>query len=139
MLKWSLRDAAEDFLEQADALYEAYLARRIDIIAPCYARYEVAAGLEVARLQRRVDLEGAQARLRWFLRTSVSDEEDDDSLLIAAIEVAQRHSIALYDAIYVALSERLGYSFVTADRRLHGSIAPQLDFVRWIGDMSEIL
>jgi predicted nucleic acid-binding protein len=139
MLKWSLRDAAEDFLEEADALREAYVARRIDLIAPCYARYEVANGLEVARLQGRIDSETAGARLDWFLRAEISDAEDDNSLLIAAMEIAWGHSITLYDAIYVALAERLRYSFVTADRRLHKRIAPQVEFVRWIGDIPSAL
>jgi predicted nucleic acid-binding protein len=139
ILKWSLRDAAEDFLEEADALYEAFLARRIDLIAPCYARYEVASGLEIARLQQRIDLEAAEARLRWFLRTSVSDTEDDDSLLIEAMDLAQRHAISLYDAIYVALAERLDYTFVTADSRLYKRIATQTAIAKWIGDIPDLL
>ncbi len=139
VLKWSLRDAAESFLEEADALYEAFLARRIDLIAPYYARYEIANGLEMARLQRRIDSDGAEARLRLFFQTPISDNEDDDSLLLEAMDLARRLSITPYDAIYVALSERLGYAFVTADQRLYKRIEPQMTFARWIGDVRDLL
>jgi predicted nucleic acid-binding protein len=60
-------------------------------------------------------------------------------LLIEAMGLAQRHAISLYDAIYVALSKRLGYAFVTADGRLHKRLAPQIPHVRWIGEVTDLL
>ena len=135
ILKWSLRDAEEGHLAEADSLYEAFLTRRIDLVAPHYARYEVANALEVGRLQRRIDSAGAAARLEWFFRTPIGQGEDDDSLLLAAMNLAQRESIAFYDAMYVALSERLGYSFVTADSKLYKRLAPRVAFATWIGDI----
>lgn len=137
VLKWSLRD--EEFLEEADALYEAFVARKIDLIAPNYARYEIANSLEVARLQQRIDPGGAEARLRLFFQTSISDSEDDNSLLVEAMSVACQLSITLYDAIYVALAQRLDYAFVTADSRLYKRIAAQTAIARWIGDIPGLL
>jgi predicted nucleic acid-binding protein len=137
ILKWSLRDSAEGHLEQADSLYEAFLSYKIDLIAPHYARYEVANGLEVACIQGRIQAPAAEERLDWFLRTPISDTEDDDSLLTDAMDMAQRMSIVFYDAMYVALSERLGYAFVTADQRLYKRIARNVPFATWIGDLPD--
>lgn len=43
---------------------------------------------------------------------------------------------AVYDAIYLALADQLGYEFWTADRRLIRIVAGKLDNVRWIGDFT---
>jgi predicted nucleic acid-binding protein len=136
-LKWSLRD--EEFREEADALYEAFLARAIDLVAPYYTRYEVANSLEVARLQGRIDAQSADDQLRLFFQMEIGAHEDDDTLLIEALRVARAHSIALYDAIYIALAQRLDFAFVTADRRLHQRLAPKLQGVHLIGDIQELL
>jgi predicted nucleic acid-binding protein len=139
ILKWSLRDAAEGHLKEADALWEAFLSYAIDLIAPCYARYEVANGLHVACRQKRISVDAAAERLGWFLRTPIADTEDDDSLLRDALHVSDRLSIVFYDAIYVALAERLGYSFVSADRRLYDRIAAKVPFVTFISDIPDPL
>ena len=41
---------------------------------------------------------------------------------------------AIYDAHYVALTERLGCPLWTADRTLVNTLGGKLPFIRWIGD-----
>ena len=137
VLKWSLRD--EEFLEEADALYEAFLDRVIDLVAPYYARYEIANSLEAARLQGRIDAPSSEQRLRLFFQTDIGAHEDDDALLTEAMRFARQHSIALYDALYVALAERLSFAFVTADHRLHQRLASDVQWVHWIGEVPALL
>jgi predicted nucleic acid-binding protein len=136
VLKWSLRD--EEFLEQADGLYEAFVDRSIDLVAPYYVRYEVANSLEVARLQGRIDAPSSEQRLRLFFQTGIGEHEDDDTLVVEAMRLAGRHTIAFYDALYLALADRLDYAFVTADRRLHQRLAPEVEWVQWIGEVSAV-
>lgn len=137
VLKWSLRD--EEFLDEADALYEAFVDRAIDLVAPYYVRYEIANSLEVARLQGRIDAPSSEQRLRLFVQTDIGAHEDDDTLLIEAMRCARQHKIALYDALYVALAERLGFAFVTADRRLHQRLDSGVQWVHWIGEVPAVL
>ena len=137
VLKWSLRD--EEFLEEADALYEAFLDQVIDLVAPYYVRYEVANSLEVARLQGRIDAPSTEQRLRLFFQTDIGAHEDEDALLMEAMRFARGHSIALYDALYVALADRLGFAFVTADRRLHQRLASNVQCAHWIGEVPAVL
>jgi len=45
------------------------------------------------------------------------------------------HGCALYDALYLALSQRLAIPFITADGKLYRMIR-HLPYVVWIGDYS---
>lgn len=54
---------------------------------------------------------------------------DDRLDLVRAWELSRRHDLhPIYDMMYVALAERLGVRFVTADRRLLSTLS-QLDYV----------
>jgi len=56
-------------------------------------------------------------------------------LVVEAFELANHHSITVYDACYVALAERLGLALVTADdrlvRHLEGTGLP----IKYLGDL----
>jgi len=45
------------------------------------------------------------------------------TLLLPAVDIARRHAIGIYDAFYLALSERLRIPLITADRRLVATCA----------------
>lgn len=47
---------------------------------------------------------------------------DQGSLLSEALEVAYRHNITIYDALFIVLAEKLGLDLVTADT-LQGKVA----------------
>lgn len=52
-----------------------------------------------------------------------------------ALTFAERFSLrAAYDAHYLALADRLGAEFWTADRRLANSVRPHLSWVRLLGE-----
>ncbi len=75
---------------------------------------------------KRGDLGVEQAKLsfyRVFALGMLLDEGLDDSLAIRAIELAHRfHLPAAYDAQYLALAEREGCDFWTADQRLRNTV-----------------
>ncbi len=47
--------------------------------------------------------------------------------------LAHQHGCAFCDALYLALAQRLGIPFITADRRLHQRIGHLPDVV-WLAD-----
>jgi predicted nucleic acid-binding protein len=58
----------------------------------------------------------------------------DADLHLEALSVAGRFGLkASYDAHYLALADRLGVEFWTADRRLANTISSSLPWVRFVG------
>jgi predicted nucleic acid-binding protein len=55
-------------------------------------------------------------------------------LMEQALELAWRWDITAYDATYLALTERLNASFVTADERLLKRVKGVNLRMQWIGD-----
>ncbi|HLF78709.1 MAG TPA: type II toxin-antitoxin system VapC family toxin [Dehalococcoidia bacterium] len=51
-----------------------------------------------------------------------------------AYQLAERHSLSVYDAAYVTLAMRQETELWTADRRLFDAVSSQQEFVHWIGD-----
>lgn len=62
--------------------------------------------------------------LKWVL------VEDDSALALAN----QFNLSATYDAHYLALAERKGCEYWTADERLWNVVKTQLPWVRWLGE-----
>ncbi len=60
-----------------------------------------------------------------------------DILLPAAFRTAVRFQRSVYDALYLALAEREGCPFITADLRLYNALFSHFpDSIQWIGDMA---
>jgi predicted nucleic acid-binding protein len=58
----------------------------------------------------------------------------DDALLRRGFALAtQFNRPTAYDAQYLAVAERLGYDFWTADERLYNVVNTQLSWVGWLG------
>lgn len=51
-----------------------------------------------------------------------------------ALEIALAHDLTAYDAVYVALAQKLGVPLVTADQPLVRSLAGSDHMAHWLGD-----
>jgi predicted nucleic acid-binding protein len=136
-LKWYFRD--EEFIPQADSLLEAFSSGIATITAPSFIRYEVANALTVANRQGRLSLDQLLNRLQSFFALDIVPPTDDDALLLSAIQLATQVPVAFYDALYLAIAQRLDYNFVTADERLHRRTKDKLPWVVWIGNLEAIV
>jgi len=58
-------------------------------------------------------------------------------ILASAFDLANRTDRTVYDSLYLALAVQLGGRMVTADQRLHNSLAgtPWASYVCWVGDV----
>lgn len=70
------------------------------------------------------------------LCTAGFEPEPTRDLVGPALELARAEGISLYDAVYVALSDRTGAALVTADRRLFDRLAGTRHRVRWLGEFA---
>lgn len=130
--KWLIAD--EPDTAQAVAVLAAYTAGDLDLVAPDYIRYEVPAALRAATRRKPPRLTRAQAEqaVTEFLGFAIPTVTDD-ALVTDALSVSFSYDCGFYDALYVALAQRLGIPFLTADNRLHEQIR-QLPNVLWLAN-----
>lgn len=114
-VKWFLPQG-EAHGDSAWALLESHLADRVRLAGPDCMRIEVLnalrhRGFNAAKVRRAaIALDGFG--LTWHAVSA--------SLTVAAVDIAARHGLTLYDATFVALAVQLDAELVTADRRLAG-------------------
>lgn len=132
--KWYLND--EDDVERARLVFAAFAAKQLLLAAPEQLRYEISNALTVATRTTppRLTPRQAEAAIADFLRLPVPTFTDDQ-LITSAYHLAQHHGIAFYDALYLAVAERLGIRFITADRRLYCLTSQRTDIV-WLAEWS---
>ena len=123
----------EPLSAQAIALFRdaQRLGRRI--VAPHVLPFEATNAIRRQMRRERLSLDEALESLEDFLTLPINLVIDHD-LHRSALRLTEAHSLGGHDAHYVALAQRLGCEFWTADERIRRAVAGQLDFVRFIGD-----
>lgn len=124
--KWFTRHR-EDDRERAVGLRDLHRAGRCRLIVPELAVLEVLNAIRFSARAEEADLASALAVLRDL---GLQREPLDWSLLQYACAVAWAYRVALYDAVYVALAERLGLPLVTADDKLVRALRGHRSVVR---------
>jgi predicted nucleic acid-binding protein len=124
-------DPADTAIEN---LWDGWIAAGRTITAPRLLYYEVANGLYRCIAPGTLTAEAVRQALAAVLALPIQINHDVE-LHNAAVAMAARFSLpAAYDAHYLALSERLGAEFWTADRRLVRAVQAALPWVRLAGD-----
>lgn len=131
-VKWHLPD--EEHLAEARHLLTRFASGEIELFAPSQIWYEVPSAITVASLGRKPRITQQQGKdaIEEFLALGVHTVDDDD-LILAAYPLVHQHGCALYDALYLALAQRLSIPFLTADAKLYRAIRHLPDAV-WISD-----
>jgi predicted nucleic acid-binding protein len=122
------------YSERCAGLFENWLVTRTSLYAPVLWGYEVVSGLRKAVALKAVPSARANEALEQLYQLGVATVAPDPALHRAALRWADRlgHLVS-YDAQYLALAERLGAVFWTADRKLAaGARAAGADWVRAI-------
>ena len=115
-------------------LWAGWLAANYAFVAPWLLRYEVTNALH--RLLQAGTISDATAHIQLDAAVALPIElRGDDDLHEGALRFARRFSLpAAYDAHYLALADRLGCEFWTADRRLANTVRPALTWVHLVGE-----
>lgn len=123
------------YMRRATALYDEWISLRIPLYVPMLWEYEVTSAVRKAVAQNAIEPADAQEALERVLILSVNRTAPDRELDVAALVWATRlRQVVAYDAQYLALAERLGAEFWTADRKLAaGARAAGVEWVRAIG------
>lgn len=135
VLKWVLVEADSPL---ANALADEWLRDRKRILAPGLIAYEAANILRQQVRKGAMQIDDATIALPKIfaggLHLDAVDEFGQATLGQRAIELAHQFGLpAAYDAHYLALAEREGCDYWTADQRLWNTVKATLPWVRWLG------
>ena len=118
-LPWFLEDERTGF---TDGLLLA--AKRTEYWVPGIWGLEFANALLAAQRKRRIDrarrLEALDQVLRLFIRTDA-----EPANLVAISDLAEKHGLTAYDAVYLELAMRQGFGVITLDRELAAAAAAE--------------
>ncbi|BAJ64263.1 type II toxin-antitoxin system VapC family toxin [Anaerolinea thermophila] len=120
--------------EQALNLLETLAERNIPVYVPQLWVSEVTTGIRKSMVMGSVSTETALLALQAVLALPIEKVSEDPDLCIQAYHWAERlGQLAVYDAMYLALAERMQADFYTADQRLFNR-CQQLgaEFVKWV-------
>ena len=127
-----VRLAADARDEAMWALWDGWSTAGRSVVAPSLLRYEITNVLHRSVTAGLFDATAAHAVLNTALNLGIAFEEGP-GLHAPALVFAARFALpAAYDAHYLALADRLGAEFWTADRRLANSVRPVLPWVRLV-------
>lgn len=112
--KWFTRHEEAD-REKALALRDLHRTRRCRLVVPEFGLLEVLNAVRFSSRAEEADISGALAVL---MDLQLQVEPAGWDLLRKATAIAWAYRVTIYDAAYVALAERLGFPFLTADEAL---------------------
>jgi predicted nucleic acid-binding protein len=102
---------------------------RRDVIAPALLHYEVTNAIHQYHRSKQISAQTARETQTFLLEMPIRLYQDA-ALHQSALALSRRLSLAAtYDAHYLALAERMGASFWTADKRLFNSVSGQLNWI----------
>jgi len=131
-VKWVLTD--EDHVEESTNILDKFTNGDLNLIAPTQIRYEVPNAITVAsrRQPPRINPADAKLAIEYFLSLGIQTVDSDDMITLA-FDLSRQHGCALYDALYLALSQQLGIPVLTADNAFYQK-GKQLPNVIWVAD-----
>ncbi len=112
--KWLLVETDSD---KAQALFRAWTAKRVSLLAPQILPAEVANALWKRVMRDLLPWAEAVRLQREFNDLAIPLHPIGD-LVDAALDLALRFRHSVYDGLYLALARETGADFVTADERL---------------------
>ena len=107
-VKW-INSQNEDLLKQADKILKDLQDKKIEIIMPELAKYEIGNAL----LNKGMNLIETQTVLEKFYEIPIIFVVEDNNLAKKTIGIAKSFNITYYDAAFLALTQKIGGVLIT--------------------------
>jgi len=114
LAKWFLHEGERN-RKRALALRDLHVTHRSTIFVPQLAIFEI---LSAIGTSAKASEEDGQIALEALHDLHLEMKIPDPDLLRKANAIAWAYKISIYDALYVALAEQLGYPLITADETM---------------------
>ena len=114
LVKWFQHHQEAD-RDRALALRDLHISGRTTIYIPRLALLEI---LNAIRFNPKADEETGEAVLEALQDLNLEIKPGDVDVLRKANAIAWAYKITVYDALYVALAEQVGYPLITADEMM---------------------
>lgn len=111
LVKWFLHEKEAD-RDRALALRDLHISGRSTIFIPQLALLEV---LNAVRFAPKAKEEDGELALEALQDLHLERKPPEADLLRKSNAIAWAYKITIYDALYVALAEQVGYPLITAD------------------------
>jgi predicted nucleic acid-binding protein len=111
IVKWFLHHQEAD-RDRALALRDLHISGRSIIYIPRLALLEV---LNAIRFSPKAEEEDGETALETLQDLNLETKAGDADVLRKANAISWAYKITIYDALYVALAEQVGYPLITAD------------------------
>ena len=108
----------EIYQENADKLKHDYLRGLTQLFAPSFITQETANALWIAVKQKRIQQIDAKDALEFLQNTQLKLYELNWTDVSQSLAIACKIDIAVYDAAYLLLCDKIGGQLITADNRL---------------------
>lgn len=119
---------------KAEALWRSWAQNGMRPMAPSLFPYEITAVIRKAIRQNRVSASFGQQALRQALAFGVRLYTFPGIHERALALSLQFNRPSAYDEHYLALAEKTGVDFWTADERLYNAVHAKLPWVHWLGE-----
>lgn len=127
----------QDLTQHAFTLFDGFFAdepRQIHVPDVFFGELINVLVLQTRLGKSKLPIEHARAGL-IYLNSLSYNVVATQTFAAYALELAVQHRLNGYDAIYVALAEKLKLPLVTADRKLVNAMQGLLYDIRWLGDV----
>lgn len=120
----------EQKVDAVRTLWEKWQSASQPIYAPYLLHYEVYNNLRT-RIRQKLLEESDQKKIVSAYHSLSITFIADNELLSLALQIANQTNLpAIYDAVYLALAQKMSLEFWTADLKLVRSVSKHLPFVR---------
>jgi predicted nucleic acid-binding protein len=128
-------NTALNLSENLERFWERVNQNQITPCAPRLWMSETTSAVRAYLAQKQINVEEAQQALHMIHALSVEFVDEDKALCLRALELAGvLGQTKAYDAFYLAVAEKIGAEFWTADQRLYKRCQDDLglEWVHWI-------